>query len=374
MSSQERPVILAGEESLGRHSLAALVIIFVTVGTIGLLQFLTPLSRMHWLYILQRLYYIPIVVAALYWGRRGGLGIAAMAGVCFLVGTPPIWEVPLVDVMDQCLEVMVFVTVGFVTGISMDWQKKRQNELKETTRQLNAVYKELQTNFDAMKRSERLYALGQLSAGLAHEIRTPLASIEGAAVVIQREHYSEARHSEFLEIIRKECRRVNRLLSEFLDFAKPHQPRLSVVRVDALLDSVLELLRHAKVGGSEFLQKKVQPGLYDLECDPDQLKQVLVNLTMNAIQVTPAGGTVMVVAEQSDSQVAIEIRDQGPGISPENLDNIFNPFFTTQETGTGLGLSIAHQIVTQHGGTLTVSRNSPEGATLRILLPVRQPT
>ncbi len=370
MSNNRKPVVLLNDELRGKNSPISGTVIFVAVGVIGLLHNSTPQAMMHWLYILQRMYYVPVVLAGLKWGWRGGLGIAVLAGASFVMGTPAIWTVSPVDVLDQCLEVMVFLLVGLVTGILMDSQKKRENALREATHQLNSVYTELQANFEGMKRAERLYALGQLSAGLAHEIRNPLASIEGAAVVVQRESHSEERRREFLDIIQKECRRLNRLLSSFLDFAKPRQPHLRTVDVDVLLDSVIVLARHAKQHGRVYLQKQVPPGLSALECDPEQLKQVLLNLTMNAVQATPEGGTVLLAAEQKETHLTIDVRDPGPGISPDDLDRIFDPFFTTKESGTGLGLSVAHQIVTHHGGTLTVSRNSPEGATFRISLPV----
>jgi two-component system sensor histidine kinase HydH len=344
----------------------------VVLGTVALLHWLTPEPRTHWLYILQRLYYLPIVLAGLKWGWPGGLGIAVLAGALFVVGTPAIWTVSAVDILDRCLEVVVFLLVGLVTGILRDRQKEYENDLRGATRELNSLYQELQANFEGMKRAERLYALGQLSAGLAHEIRNPLASIEGAALVVQRDSDSEGRRREFLEIIQKECRRLNRLLSSFLDFAKPRQPQLRTVQVDGLLESVIVLASHAKHGESVCVQKQVRPGVSTVECDPEQLKQVLLNLTMNALQVTPERGTILLTAVQSETHLVISVHDSGPGINSDDLERIFDPFFTTKESGTGLGLSIAHQIVAQHGGTLVVTRNSPEGATFQISLPLRQ--
>ncbi len=346
-------------------------LVFLTVIAIGLLQIATPVAAMHWLYVLQRLYYLPIVFAGLHAGRRGGLCIALTAGIFFLVGTPAVWRVSPVNALDQCLEGVVFLLVGLVTGILSDIQKKKVKELWHATQQLNSVYVQLQTNFEGMKRAERFYALGQLSAGLAHEIRNPLASIEGAAVVVQRENDSAERRVEFLEIIQKECRRLDRLLSNFLDFAKPRSPRFAIVDVDELLDSVLVLVGHSKEMGCVRLQKVVETGPLQVECDQEQLKQVLLNLTMNAVHATPEGKRVLLVAERKETNITIEVRDQGTGIHPDDLERIFDPFFTTKDNGTGLGLSVAYQIVVQHQGTLTVSRNSPEGATFRIALPLR---
>ena len=220
-----------------------------------------------------------------------------------------------------------------------------------------------------MKRAERLYALGQMSAGLAHEIRNPLASIEGAAAVVQRERESEERRKEFLDIIQKESRRLNQLLTRFLNFARPGPPDLKAVEIDGLLSSVILLAQHAGETSRWDLKKDIQPGLSRLVCDPEQLKQVLLNLVMNAIQATPQGGTVLVSVREDGNNVAIDISDQGCGIEKDCLDRVFDPFFTTKQTGTGLGLSSAHQIVSQHGGTLMACRNSPDGVTMRISLP-----
>ena len=346
-------------------------LLLAAVGSIGVLQYLTPPPVVLWLYVLQRLYYIPIALAGLSMGWRGGLSVALLSGVAFAIGTPPIWTVPRVDVLDECLEICVFSLVGVVAGLLTDRQRKQERALRNTTDQLRQAHRELQENFESMKRAERLSALGQLSAGLAHEIRNPLASIEGAANVLQHETQSEERRREFLDIIQKESRRLNRLLTSFLDFAKPRHPDLRRVEVHDLFDSVILLARHAGDTHRLQLKKEIQPGLSTVECDPEQLKQVLLNLVMNAIQAMPRGGNIVLAAQQDETTGTIEVRDQGCGMSDDDLDRMFDPFFTTKERGSGLGLSVAHQIVSQHKGTLTVARNSSEGTTIRISLPLR---
>jgi signal transduction histidine kinase len=346
-------------------------LILVAVAVIGVLHFLTPRTAPHWIYILQRLYYIPIVLGGLSMGWRGGLAVALLSGVAFMNGTPAIWTVSKVDVLDQCLETCIFCLVGGLAGVLTDRQRKQDQALRKTTEELRRAHQELRENIEGMKRAERLYALGQLSAGLAHEIRNPLASIEGAAAVVQRERESEERRREFLDIIQKESRRLNQLLTSFLSFARPSPPDLKTVEIDGLLDSVIVLAQHAGESRRRDLKKDIQPGLARLECDPEQLKQVLLNLVMNAIQATPQGGTVLLAAQGDGNKVTIDVHDQGCGISKDCLDRIFDPFFTTKETGTGLGLSLAHQIVSQHGGTLTVARNSADGVTMRVSLPRR---
>lgn len=339
---------------------------------VGTLHHLAAPNQMHWIYVLQRLYYIPIVLAGLILGWRGGLMMALLAGAAFTNGTPPIWTVSRVDVLDQILEVCIFCLVGVLCGALTDRLRKQASILRMTGDQLRLAHEELEKHFERIKRAERIYSLAQLSAGLAHEIRTPLASLEGAATLVQREGQSDERRREFLEIIQKESHRLNRLLASFLEFAKPRQPELKMMEISELLDSAIILVRHQCDESRLELRKYVDPELGILECDPEQMKQVLINLVMNACQAMPLGGTVLLEARRNEATVDIDVHDQGGGIDQVNLDKIFDPFFTTKATGTGLGLSVAHQIVSQHQGVLTIARNSTGGVTVRASLPLRQ--
>jgi signal transduction histidine kinase len=166
---------------------------------------------------------------------------------------------------------------------------------------------------------------------------------------------------------------LNRLLTNFLDFAKPRQPDLEMTEIGHLVDSVLGLAAHAAGRTPIMFNKEIAPSLPLLECDPEQLKQVLLNLTINAIQaMQPNGGEITIKAQERQQQVFLEVQDQGCGILPEYLGKIFDPFFTTKNDGTGLGLSVAHQILQQHGGQLTAERNAEQGMTFRVILPVKR--
>jgi signal transduction histidine kinase len=221
-----------------------------------------------------------------------------------------------------------------------------------------------------MKRAERLFALGQLSAGLAHEVRNPLASIAGAAGILQRRLRPEEKDRECVDIIAKECRRLDSLLSHFLDFARPRAPKYQAIDSASLFDSVIQLAEHA-AGGQQPIafRKELEATLPPFEGDPELLTQVLLNLVINAIQAMPEGGDVFLSARSRNGRVLIQVRDEGCGIVPADRDRIFDPFFTTKETGTGLGLSVAHQIVEQHGGILSAEANLEKGTTFSVLLP-----
>jgi signal transduction histidine kinase len=340
--------------------------------TLGVLQHLAAPDQMHWVYVVQRLYYIPTVLAGLVLGWRGGLTIALLAGVAYAIGTPSIWTLSRVDVLDELLEICMFCVVGLLSGALTDRHREQEAVLRRTTDELRQAHQELEDNFERMKRAERIYALAQLSAGLAHEIRTPLASLEGAASLVQREDQSVEQRREFLDIIQKESKRLNRLLTSFLEFAKPRPPELKIVEIGELLDSVIILVRNACDANRLELRRQIEPDLPMLECDSEQLKQVLINLVMNACQAMPRGGSVLLEARSDGAHINIDVHDHGGGIDEENLEMVFDPFFTTKESGTGLGLSVAHQIVSQHKGALTIASNSAEGVTFRVSLPLQQ--
>jgi two-component system sensor histidine kinase HydH len=345
--------------------------IFLTLAGFSLAHNLLSASLIHWQFLLQRLYYLPIIMAALFLGWKGGLTAALFAGSSLLLRPFMDSQGAYYDLLDQFLEATIFCVVGLVIGVLSDRRDKQTSALELTTIKLGKVYRELQENFERMKRAERLYALGQLSAGLAHEIRNPLAGIEGSVSVLQSEPQSEERRREFLEIIHKECRRLNRLLTNFLDFAKPRPPQIQPADVAALLDSTISLAEHAVERKAIVLRKDLAAKIPAVECDVEQIKQVLLNLTMNAIQSMPEGGEIVLSAREREGLLHIQVADQGCGIDPQDRDRIFDPFFTTRNEGTGLGLSVAHQIVGEHGGILSVEPREGRGSTFIVILPIR---
>ena len=368
------PGILVQRTDLPQHLFIHVFAIIAITCAIGVLHHIMPneLALIDLYYLTQRLYYLPVVYAGLYFGWRGGLATAVFATLVYLPQIVEIWKIHPRYTINQYTEVVLFFVVGVVTGVLADRERIQKRTLQETAGRMARLYAELQDNFERMKRAERLYALGQLSAGLAHEIRNPLASIEGATTVLQRGAGSEERRVEFLQIIQRECRRLNRLLTNFLNFAKPAVPEYKTTLVGQLFDSVVTLAEHGIRGNSIVLRKQLAEDVSSVECDPEQFTQVLLNLTINAIQAMPEGGEIVLSTHREDRYVAIDVRDQGSGVTDQDMERIFDPFFTTKESGTGLGLAVAHQIVLQHGGVLTARRNEGKGMTFSVQLPLDQ--
>jgi two-component system sensor histidine kinase HydH len=341
------------------------------IAIVTALHYLTPSTWPLAHNVLQHLYVVPIVIAGIYFGWLGSLVAAALAGVCYAphVAATVAAGVPPGYLSGQVAEFADFLLAGVLAGVLAARERRQKEALEGTTRKLAEVYRELQENFDRMKRAERLYALGQLSAGLAHEIRNPLSAIAGAAGILKRAQSSSDRQSECVSIIDKECQRLDSLLVNFLEFARPRAPRYQSVDIAALFDSVAALSAHGIGQNKVGVRKEIAAGLPELHSDAEQLKQVLLNLLINAIQAMPEGGEVVLSCRRQAGRILMQVRDQGCGIPAEHIDRVFDPFFTTKENGTGLGLSVAHQIVGQLGGMLTLEANAGRGMTFSIQLP-----
>ena len=349
----------------GRFILISSLIALTSAG-----HYLTPPSQLLWHGIFQRLYYLPVVLGAISFGWRGGVLTALVCGLAYIPHIHIDWAHMHHYAMEQYAEILMFFAVGGVTGLLSDMEKRRREQLQRTAEELGRVYSELQSTFEQVRRADRLSAIGQLAAGLAHEIRNPLASIDGAAEVIEA-GASGGLKEETVRIIRQECARLNRLLSSLLDFSRPRPPELRCVDVRQVIESVIELVRHS-AGKSTRFEFDTQGSLPAFHCDREQLAQVIMNLLLNASQAMPEGGTVRISVEADGNGLGIRIADEGGGVSAEQLDKIFDPFFTTKASGTGLGLAVVHQIVTRHGGTVTASRNRDRGMTFTVRLPLGQ--
>jgi len=344
----------------------------VAIAIVGLavLRWVVPVTDIHFQNFLQHLNFLPIVLAGLFFGWQGALWSTLAAAAAQAPHISMTWETQPVAAVDQVLELPVFGIAGAIAGLLAQRERGQRVKLEKTKRQLEEVYQELQDNFETLKRAERLYAAGQLSAGLAHEIRNPLASITGAAGILKRGHASGENRRECIDIIEKETQRLNRLLTSFLDFARPRAPRFQKVELAAVFDSVIGLAQHAAGASLIDIVQEVDEPLPEVRCDAEQIKQVLLNLMINAIQATEGRGTVHLQAASSEGRVRICVRDEGAGIPSADLDHIFDPFFTTKESGTGLGLAVAAKIVEQHGGLLSAESNKDRGMTFRLELPV----
>lgn len=318
-----------------------------------------------WRKFVQYLFFLPGVIAAFWFGWRGGVLTAVLATLCYAPSLPTV-------TVEQAGESLDLLLIGSLLGILADREHRKTRLLEKTTGELSAAYEQLQRNMERWKQAERLSAIGQLSAGLAHEIRTPLAAIEGAAGLLRSDRADADLREELTTILQKESKRLNRLLTELLDYARPRRPEFLPVELHPLVEGVVRLLQVQATKKSIALHTAVSPALPPLECDPSQLRQVLLNLTLNAIQAADQPGAVHIEAIAEAGAVQLEIRDHGPGIPADVRNHLFEPFFTTKHDGTGLGLAVTRTIIESHGGRIAVEPNSPRGARFLITIPLQQ--
>jgi PAS domain S-box-containing protein len=221
-----------------------------------------------------------------------------------------------------------------------------------------------------MLRTEQLVAIGQVAAGVAHELRNPLTSIKGLVQVNRREAEARGLPAEDLQVIEHEVRRMERTLQTFLDFARPPQPERRPGDLVVLVKRVLSLIggRARKQQVQLCLHEPARPAV--LQLDEDQIQQLVLNLTLNALDAMPRGGTVEIsFPDRGNHEVELRVADTGPGIAPQLLPRIFEPFVSSKETGLGLGLAVSRRIAEDHGGSLEATNRPQGGACFVLRLP-----
>lgn len=357
-----------------RTDRAKAILIAVLVVALAVFTWMVPPHAVVLHNILHHLNILPFMLAGMFFGWRGALKTVLLATVLLAPSMYRHWFRAPLDAQDQVVELSTFGAAGIIAGLLAERERMQRKRVEMTKAELERVYIELRQNLEQMKKTERLSAAGQLSASLAHEIRNPLASISGAAGILARGQASVEARTECLEILTKESQRLNKLLTNFLDFARPRLPRIQRTHPGDIVRSVTALVQHTARRLGVTLEVIPEDGTQEVECDPEQIKQLLLNLVLNAIQATEGEGKVSVRWFFSKDELHVEVSDHGRGIAPAEVDQIFEPFFTTKESGTGLGLAIASNIASQHGGRLTCRPNSGQGTVFCLALPARTET
>jgi signal transduction histidine kinase len=212
--------------------------------------------------------------------------------------------------------------------------------------------------------------MGELTAGVAHEVRNPLGIIRASVQLVEDAHGDGARVREATGIIKQEIDRLDRVIKALLDFGRPSAPTLRPTNVEDVVTDVVLFTRRFAGQARVEIETEYAAGLPLVSADADQLKQVLVNLVSNAVQAMErTGGSIKVRVWDDDGFVFMSIADTGRGITPEELERIFDPFYSTRDDGTGLGLTIVHRIIDQHGGRIEVESEADVGTTFTVALP-----
>lgn len=328
------------------------IIIFIVI--ITCLHYLTSIQeiKLHELY--KRLYYIPIIIAAFNFRTKGGVILPTIITIFYLP------YIIIADHSDNFLvtnlfEISMFFVVGITTGILADMLFEHIEEINELQEQV--------------RRSDKLSAIGQLAAGIAHEIRNPLAIINTISQTLLEEDL-DSDTKESLEIIQEEVNRANKVITELLNFAKADKYNLTPIDINSVLQDVVLLTdKYAKNNGVEIVLKDTNKNNY-IYADVEKIKQAFINVIFNAIDSIEEDGYVFIETKYDQEKVFISFADTGIGIDEKDKNKIFEPFYTTKDKGVGLGLAITFRIIEEHKGIFLIDSLKGKGTKVIISLPI----
>ncbi|MGA1986293.1 MAG: ATP-binding protein [Candidatus Sulfotelmatobacter sp.] len=293
----------------------------------------------------------------------------SMFVLAYLVQRP---MVELQEKMEQVSEGNLDVAVSF---------SQRNDEIGDLGRNFNHMMQQLRESRQEiellhrtqMTRAEHLATLGELATGLAHEIRNPLAGIAGVIEIVGRDLPATSPARAVVKDVRLEIMRISRTLTDLLETARPRRPEIRRSNLNTTVEHAVMLARQQVLSRPIKIELQQAPALPEVEHDSDQIHQVLLNLLLNAVQAMDGAGQVCVELDMRDGFACVVVSDNGRGIAPQNLPNIFRPFYTTKGDGTGLGLSLARRIVEDHHGRIEVSSVVGKGSQFTVLLPFHTP-
>lgn len=302
----------------------------------------------------------------------GAIVICAAVIVVFAVSV----RRPMIELQDKIARVRLG---DLNTSVSF---AERNDEIGDLGRDFNEMVAQLKASREEihhlhqtqMSRAEHFATLGELATGLAHEIRNPLAGIAGVIEIVSRDLPPGSAARSVIKDAKEEALQINRILTELLETARPKPPQFQVRDIAGTAEHAVMFARQQAITKRIMIELNLTDDIPPVDHDPNQINQVLLNLLLNAIQAMEKPGTIHVSLRRDHEDALITVADEGKGILPENLANIFRPFFTTKGHGTGLGLSLARRIVETHGGTIRVRSEVGKGTQFEVRLPIVRST
>jgi len=358
------------------------VLVLIVIG-IGLLHFLTPGYMIFYHDMYRRLSYFPIVLGAIWFGVWGGLLLAVMSSIAFIPHVLLYIGEGAGTYLSELTEIILYLAAGTVTGIIAGRESLLRQRYKDLSEKLEISYDKLHRETQLMleveeqlSAAQKLSALGQLSASLAHEIKNPLSSIKGTAEILLDEFPHDHPKREFVEILLKETKRLNNTVEEVLQFSRrgvqgEKKEDAESEPLSGVIDRVTSLL------ASQLRKKSITLTVSGWEAGKtffvagEKLSQVFLNLILNAIDAVPKRGTISLHIKKLDNAMRVTVADNGPGVPADKREKIFTPFFSSKDDGTGLGLSISRKIIESYGGEITFSECEDGGSCFTVSLPDR---
>ena len=322
---------------------------------------------LHELY--QYFYYVPVVLAAYWGGVPGGLAAAVLISLLFVPHVRAMRHENPAYGLSMYAQVIAFYLLGLTVGLAVSAQRRLAARERATASSLQVANEGLRNSHEQLRRADRLAVLGEIAAGLAHEIKNPLAGVKGALEIIKSRVRPDTPEGEFAALGNRELQRLEQLVGDFLAYARPRPPERTSLELHSVCEQVRELLRPEADRAQVALHIVVEATDTTMRADRAMVEQVLVNVVLNAIQASPPKGVVLCRICGDATTLSVSVEDSGRGIPADIGARMFDPFVTTKERGTGLGLAISQRIVLAHDGAIHAERLNPGGTRIVISLP-----
>jgi signal transduction histidine kinase len=369
-------------------------IITMVVG-ISILHYTTPTLKWQNHLVYMQSYFIPILIAALQFGVKGGLGTAIAVSILYLPHIMLHWGGLVENNLLRFMQIVLYNVIGFLTGLKAQKEKEETIKYKKTSDQLEASLNTVKQQSDTLveleeqlRQTDRLAVIGELTSSLAHEVRNPLGSIRGAVEIITAKNTSESKKTEFSKILIDETERMTTVLENYLSFAKKKKQQDSEYIFQEIVQNVIMMLTsQARKRRIEIVSTRPEDPIL-LRGDPNDLWQILMNIILNALQAMTDGGKITIKLSEIDDMkldkkakhsvlneynrfLKLTISDTGPGIPNDLLKEIFKPFYTTKTNGSGLGLAIVKRIIDGNNWVIDVRSTMNSGTEFVIIIPIK---
>jgi len=318
--------------------------------TLSIVIFVTRHGQYYYQSVYREFYFIPLILAAFWFGLRGALLASGSITLFYLAFIWIFWQGLSAE------KVNTFIEIIFLNGMALILGLLREREHRERRR---------------TQKMENLAIIGKTVSGIAHDMKIPLVAIAGFSRRILKKLEADDPHREKVTIIYQEAQRLENMVKDMLEYARPLNLRLSLADMNGIIQESIAIVKAMAGEKPITIESRLSSNIAPIDLDPMKMKQVLINLLTNAVQASPPGESVFISSVSEEERIIIDITDHGPGISADQKENIFTPFFTTKKEGIGLGLIMVKNIVSAHGGEVQFFDNPPPetGVTFRVILP-----
>ena len=354
-----------------------LIVLMVII--ISVLHYRTAITMGYLHEFYKLLYYLPIILAAFHFGIRGGLIVSLGISIIYLPHLMFQWTGEFPHNLGRFLEIILYNGVAAVTGWLAENERRERTRYQKTATELEQSYRQLQQQSEQLREieeqlrhAERLSVMGELAASLAHEVRNPLGSIQGAVEILENDIPADNPNREFVDVLKKEVGRLNDVIDNYLSLARRVPDAVTTFDFAAAVHSVISILAAAARKQKIHFRFELPDGAIAVSANEAKFRQVVLNLLLNALAASPSGSEIILRADLQKVSGLLNflIEDHGAGMTPDVLQKAMQPFFTTKPSGTGLGLPISKRIVEQFGWMMNLESEAGRGTRVMIHIPL----